>query len=91
MNKRSKIALMKGLFSKMSTRLKMLDLLASISGTLSECISVAMYLFCALAINDGLNQIYNIGTSTGVPYYVWAILAIVFGVLKGPMRYAEQS
>ena len=90
MNKRSKIALMKGLFSKMSTRLKMLDLLASISGTLSECISVAMYLFCALAINDGLNQIYNIGTSTGIPYYVWAILAIVFGVLKGPMRYAEQ-
>lgn len=90
MNKRSKIALMKGLLSKMSTRLKMLDLLASISGTLSECISVAMYLFCALAINDGLNQIYNIGTSTGVPYYVWAILAIVFGVLKGPMRYAEQ-
>lgn len=90
MNKRSKIALMKGLFSKMSTRLKMLDLLASISGTLSECISVAMYLFCALAINDGLNQIYNIGTSTGVPYYVCAILAIVFGVLKGPMRYAEQ-
>jgi len=90
MNKRSKIALMKGLFSKMSTRLKMLDLLASISGTLSECISVSMYLFCALAINDGLNQIYNIGTSTGVPYYVWAIWAIVFGVLKGPMRYAEQ-
>lgn len=90
MNKRSKIALMKGLFSKMSTRLKMLDLLASISGTLSECISVAMYLFCALAINDGLNQIYNIGTSTGVTYYVWAILVIVFGVLKGPMRYAEQ-
>lgn len=90
MNKRSKIALMKGLFSKMSTRLKMLDLLASVSGTLSECISVAMYLFCALAINDGLNQIYSIGTSTGVPYYVWAILVIVFGVLKGPMRYAEQ-
>lgn len=88
--KRSKFELMRKLLSRMSPRLKTLDLFASIFGTISESLSVLMYLFSAFAVIDGLCKAMGTTPLTSVPYYVWAILAITFGVIKGPMRYVEQ-
>lgn len=85
-----RISLMGKLFSKMSKKLKLLDLLASIGGTLSECFAIAMYMFCALAIADTMNAMAGNDTITSVPSYVWGILAIVFGLCKGGFRYLEQ-
>lgn len=88
--KRNRIELVKGLLGKMSLKLKLLDLLASLCGTLSESFSILMYFFGALAINDSLLMINGSPSFTGKPYYFWAIFALALGLLKGPMRYLEQ-
>lgn len=90
MNNATRLTLMKRLFSKMSLKLKLLDILASIGGTLSECFSICMYLFCAVAITDSLNQMAGYAPLTNLPSYIYGILAISFGVAKGGFRYLEQ-
>lgn len=89
--KRNKVQLVRGLLGKMSLKLKLLDLLASICGTLSESFAILMYLFTALAINDALRvEMSGLPSFTGQHWSLWAGLAIGFGVMKGPMRYLEQ-
>lgn len=90
MNKATRLTLMKRLFSKMPLKLKLLDILASIGGTLSECFSICMYLFCAIPIADSLNKMGGYEPLTNVPSYIYGILAICFGVAKGGFRYLEQ-
>lgn len=89
--KRNRVQLVQGLLGKMSLKLKLLDLLASICGTLSESFAILMYLFTALAINDALRvEMSGLPSFTGQHWSLWAGLAIGFGVMKGPMRYLEQ-
>lgn len=89
--KSNRVQLVRGLLGKMSLKLKLLDLLASICGTLSESFAILMYLFTALAINDALRvEMSGLPSFTGQHWSLWAGLAIGFGVMKGPMRYLEQ-
>lgn len=89
--KSNRVQLVRGLLGKMSLKLKLLDLLASICGTLSESFAILMYLFTALAINDALRvEMSGLSSFTGQHWSLWAGLAIGFGVMKGPMRYLEQ-
>lgn len=85
-----RLSLMKGLLSKMSPKLKLLDLTASLFGTLSELDAIAMYLICTLFVNDALLASTGRAALIGLSFWGYVGIILALGLFKGPFRYAEQ-
>lgn len=65
-------------------------LFASINGTLGSLLASGVTISGICAISKYLNEAFNIGASINIPYYVFIIICIVCGLLRGVLRYIEQ-